>query len=77
MLNVPVLVPKVAEATALGTAWLAGLYTGYWKDLDELARLWAPEAEYKPQMKRETSDALYEKWVKAVERSRNWLERGD
>lgn len=76
ILGVPVLVPKVPEATALGAAWLAGLKVGYWSDLDELSKLWQPVAEYKPQMSRETADALYGEWLRAVERSRGWIKRG-
>jgi len=76
IIGAPVLVPKVAEATALGAAWLAGLQVGYWESLDELSSLWQPAAEYKPQMKRETADALYGEWLRAVERSRGWVKRG-
>ena len=76
MIGVPVLVPKVSEATALGAAWAAGLQVGYWKDLDELSSLWEPAAEYKPQMSREAADALYGEWLRAVERSKGWVKRG-
>ncbi|HHW91887.1 MAG TPA: hypothetical protein GX735_04225 [Firmicutes bacterium] len=49
---------------------------GYWENLDELSSLWQPEAEYRPQMKREAADALYGEWQRAVERSRGWVKRG-
>jgi glycerol kinase len=77
IVGVPVLVPKVSEATAAGAAWLAGLYTGYWKNLDELSRSWKAQAEYKPKMSRAEADKLYEGWTRAVERSRGWIKRGE
>ncbi len=50
VLGVPVCRPAVAETTALGAAYLAGLAVGYWHDLDELTRNWAMQCEYLPRM---------------------------
>ncbi|WP_414733673.1 glycerol kinase GlpK [Acetobacterium carbinolicum] len=76
IVGVPVLVPNVSEATALGAAWLAGMHTGFWSGLDELSELWKPAAEYKPKMTREEANGLYGEWLRAVERSRSWVARG-
>jgi glycerol kinase len=64
--------PVVAETTALGAAYLAGLAVGYWKDLADVARNWALDREFKPQMDPERRDALCRDWKKAVERTLGW-----
>jgi glycerol kinase len=68
-LGVPVARPKVAETTALGAAYLAGLAEGVWGSLDELAEHWVADVEVAPRSK---GDAKYEAWRRAVERSRGW-----
>jgi glycerol kinase len=75
ILGVPVRRPAVAETTALGAAYLAGLAVGYWSDPEELQRNWAVEAEYFPRMSADERDARYACWRKAVERSLDWAER--
>ncbi len=77
IVGVKILVPKVPEAPALGAAWAAGLYTGFWKDLDELNGLWKVDAVYEPQMSREKADALYADWQRAVERCKYWAKPGE
>ena len=72
VLGVPVCRPQAAETTALGAAYLAGLAVGYWRDLDELARNWAEQTRYLPQMTAAERDARYGRWRKAVERSLGW-----
>ena len=74
VLGVPVCRPVVAETTALGAAYLAGLAVGYWQDLDELTRNWAVQCEYLPRMAAAERDAKYARWLKAVERSLRWAE---
>jgi len=74
ILNVPVIRPKVAETTALGAAYAAGLAVGFWKDLDELRALWGKDREWKPQMDRGTAVRMYNKWKKAVTRTFDWVE---
>ena len=71
-LGVPVRRPQVAETTALGAAYLAGLAVGYWNDRDEIVQNWSLEREFLPQRDRDAADASYERWRAAVERSRSW-----
>ena len=74
VLGVHVRRPVVAETTALGAAYLAGLAVGYWDDLEELKRNWAVQCEYRPQMPVDQRDARYARWRKAVVRSLGWAE---
>ena len=74
LLGVPVPRPVVAETTALGAAYLAGLAVGYWRDLDELKQNWAMECEYLPRMPVERVNTEYARWLKAVQRSLRWAE---
>ena len=74
VLGVSVIKPKVSETTALGAAFSAGLAVGFWKNLDELRRLWAVDRIYDPKMDRLTAQRLYGTWQKAVERTFNWAE---
>lgn len=70
ILNVPVERPVVQETTALGSAYLAGLAVGYWKDKDEIAKQWQNEKTYEAEMDKAESDKLYKGWQKAVEATR-------
>ena len=72
MLNVPVQRPVVAETTALGAAYLAGLAVGFWSSLDDIARNWAMDREFAPTMDDATRARLYRGWQRAVERARGW-----
>ena len=72
MLGVPVLRPRIAETTALGAAYLAGLATGFWRDLAELTDQWGIDRVFEPQMDEARRDHLYAGWQKAVSRSRDW-----
>jgi glycerol kinase len=74
LLNVPVRRPVVAETTALGAAYLAGLAVGYWHGLEDVARNWALDREFAPGMAAGEREALYRKWRRAVERAREWEE---
>lgn len=74
ILGVPVQRPAVTETTALGTAYLAGLATGFWSSLDEIARQWAIEKTFEPQMPADRRDSLYAGWKRAVERAKAWAE---
>jgi glycerol kinase len=75
ILGAPVRRPVVAETTALGAAYLAGLAVGYWKDTADVARNWALDREFKPAMAADERDRLYRGWQKAVTRSRDFAER--
>ena len=74
ILNVPVIRPKVAETTALGAAYAAGLAVGFWKDFDELRANWGKDKEWKPNMDASRRGKLYSEWKKAVTRTFDWLE---
>jgi len=66
ILNVPVQRPIVNETTALGAAYLAGLAVGYWENQDEIAKQWAVDRTFEPQMSEEERNKLYDGWKKAV-----------
>jgi glycerol kinase len=72
LLGVPIRRPVVAETTALGAAYLAGLSVGYWKDTADLARNWALDREYRPTLAAARREALLARWREAVARSLNW-----
>ncbi|WP_404454624.1 glycerol kinase GlpK [Oceanobacillus kapialis] len=72
MLDVPVERPVVQETTALGSAYLAGLAVGYWKDKEEIAKQWNVEKTFKPAMTEGKRDKLYTGWEKAVAATRTF-----
>ena len=72
ILGVPVVRPKVAETTALGAAYLAGLAVGYWRDPGHIAANWRVEHRFEPSMSRDQAGALMAGWSKAVERAKRW-----
>jgi len=74
ILDVPVIRPKVAETTALGAAYAAGLAVGFWKDYEELRTNWGKEREWKPAMDAGQRKTLYSGWKKAVTRTFDWVE---
>jgi glycerol kinase len=71
VLGRPVVVPEVAETTALGAAYLAGVGAGIWT-ADEVSALWREAARYEPRMSEDERGALLERWRRAVSRSRDW-----
>ena len=73
ILNVPVIRPKVAETTALGAAYAAGLAVGYWQDISELRANWGQDRIWLPDMEPERRDLLYRGWKKAVTRTLDWV----
>jgi glycerol kinase len=74
MLSIPVVRPKVAETTALGAAYAAGLAVGFFKNTDEVATNWAMDRRWEPKMDAAAREHLYRFWKKAVERSFDWVE---
>ncbi len=74
ILNVPVVRPKVAETTALGAAYAAGLAVGFWRDMDELKANWGKDKEWTPKMSPALRKRLYAGWKKAVTRTFGWQE---
>ncbi len=73
ILGVPVIVPEVAETTALGAAYLAGIATGLW-GLGGVEEMWRERATYEPRMSVDERESLLARWHQAVERSRGWAE---
>ena len=67
--------PVIRETTALGTAYLAGLAVGVWKDTDEIRQLWSCDFSFEPRMDAAERDKLMRGWHKAVGRSMDWAER--
>jgi glycerol kinase len=74
ILNVPVVRPKVAETTALGAAYAAGLAVGFWSNLEDLRTNWQADKTWEPGMPAEQRETLYKGWLKAVERTFDWVE---
>lgn len=72
ILGVPVQRPKVAETTALGAAYLAGLAVGFWSSTQELAEHWAIDRTFEPQMDQAQREELHANWKRAVQRSLGW-----
>jgi glycerol kinase len=71
LLGVPVVVPEIAETTALGAAYLAGIGVGVW-DLETVAGMWRPSQRFEPRMDPDQAATLLADWHRAVERSRGW-----
>jgi glycerol kinase len=74
ILNTQVVSPAVAETTALGAAYAAGLAVGYWKNTDELKQNWAIAHTWNPDMAEETREKFYKGWQKAVTKSHGWMD---
>ena len=74
ILGVPVVRPVVAETTALGAAYAAGLAVGFWTGTDDLAERWQEQQRWEPQIDDEARDALLATWKKAVTKTLEWIE---
>jgi glycerol kinase len=74
ILGVPVIRPKVAETTALGAAYAAGLATGFWKEIEDLRENWVEDKRWEPKMDDDARERAYHFWKKAVERTFDWAE---
>jgi glycerol kinase len=75
VLGVPVIVPEIAETTALGAAYLAGIATGVW-ELDQVEGMWREAARYEPDMTDDERESLLGEWHRAVERAKGWVVPG-
>jgi glycerol kinase len=73
-LQVPVVRPKVAETTALGAAYAAGLAVGFWNSYDDLRQNWGMDKTWTPQMDASEIEREYAQWKKAVTRTFDWLD---
>ncbi|MFH1156465.1 MAG: glycerol kinase GlpK [Pseudomonadota bacterium] len=74
MLNSPVVRPGVAETTALGAAYAAGLAVGFWSGIDDLKANWSVHTTWKPGMDEARRRRFRRGWKKAVERTLNWID---
>ena len=74
VLGVPVIRPKIAETTALGAAYAAGLAIGFWKDTDEMRANWGVDKTWEPAEDDKARTKLYKEWKKAVSRTFDWVE---
>jgi glycerol kinase len=71
VLGVPVVVPEIAETTALGAGYLAGVGTGLWT-IDHVSRSWRERRRYEPRMSEDQRATLLHGWARALERARGW-----
>lgn len=71
ILNVPVLRPKMQESTAWGAAAMAGLRSGIFSNLDEIAQSWQLERAFEPQMSTDQRDFHLQQWQSALERAKS------
>ena len=74
ILGVPVIRPTVAETTALGAAYAAGLAVGFWKAVEDLRVNWGKDKEWDPKMDATHRDKEYKGWLKAVTRTFDWVD---
>jgi glycerol kinase len=74
VLGVPVIRPQVAETTALGAAYAAGLAVGFWNSYEDLRQNWGKDKEWSPKMDAAERDREYGLWKKAVTRAFDWVE---
>ncbi|HZK20383.1 MAG TPA: glycerol kinase GlpK [Treponemataceae bacterium] len=77
LLNVDVIRPKNVETTALGAAFLAGLAVGVWEKKEEILHFIKEDKRFKTQKKDVYRNTIYHQWMRAVERSREWVEKKD
>ncbi|MEL4318283.1 glycerol kinase GlpK [Leifsonia sp. YIM 134122] len=74
ILGVPVVRPVVAETTALGAAYAAGLAVGFWSDLDDLRKNWQEDSRWEPKMDAAERDRQIRLWKKAVTKTFDWVD---
>ena len=74
ILGVPVIRPVVAETTALGASYAAGMAVGFWSTEQEVRDNWAEDKRWDPQMDAAKRDAYYKEWKKAVTRTFDWVD---
>ncbi|WP_066646030.1 glycerol kinase GlpK [Christensenella timonensis] len=70
--HTPVMRPRVRETTALGASYLAGLATGIWSDMDEVAKKWTLDKTFVPAMPEQRRQSLRRNWAKAIECAKGW-----
>ena len=72
-LGVPVVRPRVTETSALGVAYLAGLATGFWSGIDEVASQWAMDRRFEPALGAAARAQKLARWRQAVQRAKGWV----
>jgi glycerol kinase len=77
ILDVPVVRPVVAETTALGAAYAAGLAVDFWSSTDEIRANWTADKRWEPTMDSARRESLYTAWKKAVTKTFDWVEQPD
>ncbi|MFC8799735.1 glycerol kinase GlpK [Promicromonospora sp. NPDC057138] len=73
-LGVPVVRPVVAETTALGAAYAAGIAVGFWKGESDVIANWAEDRRWEPNMEQAERERLYRSWKKAVTKTFDWVD---
>jgi len=73
ILNSAVIRPKIIETTAMGAAYLAGLATGFWENMDVLKQQWQPDRQFNPSMDSGRVNKMKGEWADAVARARSWV----
>ncbi len=74
LLGIPVIRPANVETTGLGSAFLAGLAVGIYKDLNQVRQLWKADRVFEPTMSADRREALHARWRKALDHARSWVE---
>jgi len=74
ILDIPVVRPKVAETTALGAAYAAGLAVGFWKDFEDVSKNWQEDKRWEPSMDSDERERQYRSWKKAVTKTFDWVD---
>ncbi|HSS68060.1 MAG TPA: glycerol kinase GlpK [Nocardioidaceae bacterium] len=74
ILDVDVVRPKVAETTALGSAYAAGLAVGFWETEDDIRTNWGEDKRWSPKMDSDERDRQYRNWKKAVTKTFDWVD---
>lgn len=75
ILGMPVIRPKITEATVLGISYMAGLAGKLWKNQDELSDMWQKDRVFEPRMKDDRRERLYEGWKAAIDLTRGWAKK--
>jgi glycerol kinase len=74
LLGVDVVRPEVAETTALGSAYAAGIATGFWSGEDDVVANWTEGQRWSPSMSEDERSRLYRSWKKAVTKTFDWVD---
>jgi glycerol kinase len=70
--NIPVLLPGITEITALGAAYLSGLYTGFWENLSDIEKNWQMKCRFVPSIRDKERKQKLDRWHKAVSVTREF-----